>query len=441
MTLSSIKECLIELLQNKNATIGIIGLGYVGLPLALAYCEQGYKVIGFDKDKKKKDSIELGQSYLKHISSERIKKAVEAGLLSVFTGFDMSAKCDAIIICVPTPLGKHNDPDLSYILESLRSVLPYLRQGQIISLESTTYPGTTEEIIKPLVESTGLSIGSDAYLVFSPEREDPGNPIFHTTNIPKVMGGCTFNCSDVGHALYSSIVCDVIRVSSPRVAEMTKLLENIHRAVNIGLVNEMKVVADAMHIDIFEVIDAAGTKPFGFVSYKPGPGLGGHCIPIDPFYLTWKAKEYGVASKFIELAGEINSSMPEYVVKKVGLALNSVEKSFKNSNILVVGLSYKKNVDDCRESPAITVINSLLDLSASVSCYDPFFNDLPASRKWGMVSPIFIKSLGSEMLESFDACILVTDHDCLDYQLIARHSSLIIDTRGRFSKAVNVIRA
>ena len=332
------KKEVIRKFKEKKAVIGIVGLGYVGLPLMLRYCEVGYKIIGFDIDPGKVDRLRFGKSYIEHITDSMIARAVKSGFEPT-TDYTRASDADALIICVPTPLDKYREPDLSFIVNTLDALLPHLRRGQILSLESTTYPGTTEEELQPRIESRGFQLGKDFFLVFSPEREDPGNSKFSTRMIPKVCGGVTAHCLEVGLALYGEVIDKVVPVSSTRVAEMTKLLENIHRAVNIGLVNEMKIVADKMGIDIYEVIRAAATKPFGFVPYYPGPGLGGHCIPIDPFYLTWKAREYGVHTRFIELAGEVNASMPDYVISKVTQALNTQKKAIRGSRILVLGLA------------------------------------------------------------------------------------------------------
>lgn len=433
---------LIERLNSRSAIIGIIGLGYVGLPLALTYCEAGYKVIGFDIDSQKIESIKSGISYFKHIPSERIKAAsIEHKLFIATSEFKHISECNALIICVPTPLGNHNEPDIQYIHSTMQLITSFVRAGQIISLESTTYPGTTEEVLKPWLEDNNFTVGKDVFLIFSPEREDPGNIYFDTSTIPKVLGGVTQVCGLVGESLYRNIIDKVVRVGSAKAAEMTKLLENIHRAVNIGLVNEMKIVAHSMGIDIFEVIEAAATKPFGFAAYYPGPGLGGHCIPIDPFYLTWKAKEYGVNTKFIELAGEINSNMPNYVIERTVLALNQQKKSISGSNLLIIGIAYKKNIDDCRESPSIAIINKLIERGADVLCYDPYFTQLPNSKKWKRSKPKLIKSLYPELLESMDACLICTDHDNIDYKLIEDCSTCIIDTRGRYKQSGHIYSA
>ena len=336
------KSKIIKKLNNKEAVIGIFGIGYVGLPLSLAFAEAGFKVIGFDIDEKKVELLNRSKSPINNISSERIEKIQKLGLFEATYEFSLTSKVDSIIICVPTPLNINREPVMSYIESTLNSILPFLEQGKIISLESTTYPGTTEDFVKPLIEKEGFEVGKDIFLIYSPEREDPGNSKYTTTNIPKVVGGCSTDCREIGICLYKNIIQELVPVSSTKVAEMTKLLENIHRAVNIGLINEMKLLMNEMDIDLYEVINAAATKPFGFVPYYPGPGLGGHCIPIDPFYLTWKAREFGQNTKFIELAGEINSSMPKYVLNKISEALNSQSKALKGSKSLILGISYKK---------------------------------------------------------------------------------------------------
>jgi len=357
--------------NDKKAVIGIIGLGYVGLPLALEYLTEGYTVIGFDIDQNKIDSLKKGESYIEHIDVSKIKASYDKGTFLPTTDFSKAHETDALILCVPTPLNDHREPDLSYVIGSLEAVLPYLKKGQVLSLESTTYPGTTEEELKPRIEKLGFVIGENFYLVYSPEREDPNNPDYTTKTIPKVCGGTTKACMEIGTALYDQIIDTVIPVSSTQAAEMTKILENSFRAVNIALVNELKIVAERMGIDLFEVIRAAATKPFGFMPFYPGPGLGGHCIPIDPFYLTWKAREYGVATKFIELAGEINIGMPDYVISKVMDALNTKGKSVNGSKILILGIAYKKNVDDMRESPSVELMEKLEAKGAKISYSDP----------------------------------------------------------------------
>lgn len=425
--ITTMKKQLIDKLNSGSAVIGIIGLGYVGLPLAIRYAEVGYKVIGFDIDASKKAHLESGKTYIKHIPDQAIQAAVSNGFEAT-TDFSQAVLADALILCVPTPLDNHREPDLSFVIDTTEALMPYMRKGQVVSLESTTYPGTTEEELLPRIESTGLTVGEDAFLVYSPEREDPGNPDFTTNTIPKVCGGVTQNCLEVGLALYGRVIDQVVPVSSTKVAEMTKLLENIHRAVNIGLVNEMKIVADKMGIDIYEVIDAAATKPFGFVPYYPGPGLGGHCIPIDPFYLTWKAREYGINTRFIELAGEVNSNMPDYVVGKVSAGLHSQKKSIDGSRVLVLGIAYKKNVDDMRESASVKIMSLLQEKGANVAYSDPYVPTFPKMRRYSF--DLKSEDLTAENLALYDCVIIATNHDDFDYEFIRKYAHLIIDTRG-----------
>ncbi|MCZ8158980.1 MAG: nucleotide sugar dehydrogenase [Rhizobiaceae bacterium] len=435
----SVSERLIEKLDRKEATIGIVGMGYVGQPLALRYSQLGYKVIGFDVDQRRVDRLNSGKSDIEHISDEAIQ-AANAGGMETTADVSRSPEADALILCVPTPLNKYREPDLSYVINTIDSFLPFLRVGQVVSLESTTYPGTTEEELLPRIASRSLDVGEEIFLVYSPEREDPGNANFTTSTIPKVVGGHSPVCLEVGKALYGHAIDHVVPVSSTRVAEMTKLLENIHRAVNIGLVNEMKIVADRMGIDIFEVIDAAATKPFGFTAYYPGPGLGGHCIPIDPFYLTWKAREFGLHTRFIELSGEINRAMPEYVVSKVASALNQRRKSLMGSKVLVLGIAYKKNVDDMRESPAVEVMELLRNSGAEVAYSDPHVPVFPKMRehKFDLTSV----ELSPNTLASFDAVVLTTDHESFDYEMIRAEAQLIIDSRGVYRlTAANIVKA
>lgn len=439
MQASEIKQSAIGKFRDKTATIGIVGLGYVGLPLMLRYAETGFKVLGFDIDAEKVNKLNKGETYIEHITANKIAAARTAGFEAT-TDFSRIGEAEAVILCVPTPLNKYREPDMSFVIDTTDAVKPYLRAGQVLSLESTTYPGTTEEELLPRVEEGGLKVGENVFLVYSPEREDPGNPDFETRTIPKVIGGHTPACLEVGLALYQPAIDKVVPVSSTKAAELTKLLENIHRAVNIGLVNEMKIVADKMDIDIHEVIDAAATKPFGFVAYYPGPGLGGHCIPIDPFYLTWKAREYGVNTRFIELAGEVNSSMPEYVVNKTALALNDRQCSIKGSKVLVLGIAYKKNVDDMRESPSVEVMELLRGLGAEISYSDPHVPVFPKMRehKFDLKSvPLTVESIAS-----YDCVVLTTDHDKFDYDLLKQHAKLIVDTRGKYSgKHDNIVKA
>lgn len=426
-------------LNNRSATIGIVGLGYVGLPLMLRYREVGYSVLGFDIDPNKVSALRAGKSYIEHISHEAVTNAIASGF-DATTDFSRAGEVDALILCVPTPLNKYREPDLSFVIKTTESLVPHLRAGQIVSLESTTYPGTTEEELKPRIESGGLVVGDNIFLVFSPEREDPANPNFTTKSIPKVIGGMTPACLDVGLALYGQVIDKLVPVSSPKAAELTKLLENIHRAVNIGLVNEMKIVADRMGIDIHEVIRAAATKPFGFVPYYPGPGLGGHCIPIDPFYLTWKAREFGLHTRFIELAGEINSSMPDYVISKLSEALNQQKKPVKGSRVLVLGIAYKKNVDDMRESPSVILMEKLRDLGAEIAYSDPHVPSFPKMREHNF--DLSSVPLTAETLASYDCVLLATDHERFDYGLIQQHAKMIVDSRGKFLEAdTKVVRA
>lgn len=432
-------ERLIKKLIDRQATIGIFGMGYVGQPLALRYAQLHYKVIGFDIDQAKVDRLNNGESDIEHIPNSAIATANSLGMEST-TDISRAKQVDALILCVPTPLNKYREPDLRYVLETTDSLVPYLRAGQVVSLESTTYPGTTEEELLPRITSRGLTVGEEIFLVYSPEREDPGNANFTTNTIPKVVGGHTHECLKVGKALYGQAINQIIPVTSTKVAEMTKLLENIHRAVNIGLVNEMKIVADRMGIDIFEVIDAAATKPFGFTAYYPGPGLGGHCIPIDPFYLTWKAREFGLHTRFIELSGEINRAMPEYVVGKVVNSLNKRRKPLLGSKVLVLGIAYKKNVDDMRESPSVEVMELLRGAGAEVSYSDPHVPKFPKMREHKFdLSSI---ALTPEAVADFDAVVLTTDHAKFDYEMIRANAQIIIDSRGVYrAPADNVVKA
>ena len=437
--MTSHRQTLLERFKTGDAVIGIVGMGYVGQPLALRYTDAGYNVLGFDIDQNKVDQLNAGHSSIEHISDERIGAAVASGL-SCTTDFTRLPEADAIILCVPTPLDEYREPDLSYVTDTCDAIAPHLRAGHVVSLESTTYPGTTEEEIIPRVTQGGLRVGEDLFVLYSPEREDPGNAHFDTRSIPKVVGGQTSACLEVGVALYEIAIDQVVPVSSPRVAEMTKLLENIHRAVNIGLVNEMKVVADAMNIDIFEVIDAAKTKPFGFTAFYPGPGLGGHCIPIDPYYLTWKARAFGLNTRFIELSGEINREMPKYVVAKLVEALNDVTKPLKGSKVMVLGIAYKKNVDDMRESPSVEIMEILESKGAMVSYSDPHVPVFPEMREHSF--DLSSVDLTPESLAAVDAVILATDHAKFDYDMIRAHAPLIIDSRGIYrDDAAHIIKA
>ena len=440
---------LCKRIQNREICVGIIGLGYVGLPLAIRFSEEGFKTIGLDIDTKKIDKLNRGESYIRHIDLEKIINTVKNGFTAT-NKFNEIVNIDVILICVPTPLGPHNEPDLSFIHDTLDTIRPYLRENQLLILESTTYPGTTAEEIVPFVESittesqvpnsdSRFIIGENFFIGYSPEREDPGNKHYSTRTIPKVVSGFTPNCLEITQTLYDQVVDTTVPVSSPQVAEMTKILENIHRAVNIGLVNELKMVSDKMDIDIYEVINAAATKPFGFTPYYPGPGLGGHCIPIDPFYLAWKAKELGMETRFIELAGEINTSMPNYVIQKVNEALNNSGKSVNGSRILILGLAYKKNVDDLRESPSLVLMESLMDMGADIQYCDPYFDKVPPTRKHQF--ELSAMPMNEKTLKSADLVLLVTDHDDFDYSLILAKAKLIVDTRGRFEHSPKVIKA
>lgn len=422
--------------KNKEALIGIVGLGYVGLPLMLRYNAIGFRVLGIDIDATKVSKLNAGESYIEHIAEDKIKSALTSGFEAT-TEFSRAAECDALILCVPTPLNKYREPDMSFVINTTDALKGYMRAGQVISLESTTYPGTTQEELLPRVQESGLVVGTDIFLVYSPEREDPGNPDFETRTIPKIIGGDTSACLEVGIALYEQAIDQVVSVSSTKAAEMTKLLENIHRAVNIGLVNEMKIVADRMGIDIFEVVDAAATKPFGFTPYYPGPGLGGHCIPIDPFYLTWKAREYGLHTRFIELSGEVNQAMPEYVLGKLMDGLNDSGKALKGSKILVLGIAYKKNVDDMRESPSVEIME-LIEAKGGVVAYsDPHVPVFPKMREHHF--ELSSEILSADNIASFDALVLATDHDKFDYELIKQHAKLIVDSRGKYRVPANHI--
>jgi len=438
-TASSTHATLLAKLNDRSARIGVLGLGYVGLPLVLRFAEVGYKVTGFDIDQTKVDKLNNCETYIERITSDIIRRAVNRGFTAT-SDFSQCAEMEALIICVPTPLNKYREPDLTFVIATTEAVVPYLRKGQILSLESTTYPGTTEEELRPRMEARGLKVGEDVFLVFSPEREDPSNPDYETRTIPKVCGGSTAACLEAGIALYGQAIDKVVPVSSTQTAEMTKLLENIHRAVNIGLANEMKIVCDRMGVDVYEVIRAAATKPFGFVPYYPGPGLGGHCIPIDPFYLTWKAREYGVNTRFIELAGEINSSMPKWVVSKVVDALNDRGKALRGSRILVLGLAYKKNVDDPRESPSIEMMELLQEKGAQIAYSDPHIPVFPRMREHHF--ELEAVELSPAAIAEFDCVLLATNHDAFDYALIKKNATLIVDTRGVYIEpAPNVVRA
>ncbi|MFD9899659.1 nucleotide sugar dehydrogenase [Mesorhizobium sp. UC74_2] len=430
---------LLEKIKAKTAVVGIIGLGYVGIPLALRFSNVGFRVLGFDIDQGRVDALNAGKSPIAHIPSHEIAEMVASGFEAV-TDFSRISEADAIVICVPTPLSKHREPDLSFIVSTMESLAPYLRAEQLLSLESTTYPGTTAEVLQPYIAKRELRIGENFYLVYSPEREDPGNAHFNTRTIPKIVGGSTVTCREIGHALYANAIDNVVLVSSTQVAELTKLLENIHRAVNIGLVNEMKTIADKMNIDIFEVIDAAATKPFGFTPYYPGPGLGGHCIPIDPFYLTWKAREYGLNTHFIELAGSINRDMPRWVLEKIVAALNNRRKALRGSRILALGIAYKRDVDDMRESPSVMVMELLRERGAIVDYADSKVPVFPKMREHHF--NLQSVELTKDNIASYDCVVVLTDHSDFPYDQILDHASLIVDTRGKYrAPHPNVVKA
>jgi len=433
---------LMDKLENRQATVGILGLGYVGLPLALAFSKAGFPVLGFDVDDSKVDQLNRGESYISHIKSAAVAEASSGGRLTATADFSRLGEPDVLVICVPTPLTSQREPDMTYVVSTAEAIAKALRPGQLVALESTTYPGTTEELLRELLETSGLICGEDFFLAYSPEREDPGNPDFATTTIPKVVGGVDDTSTDLAIALYGSVVVETVRVSSARTAEAAKLLENIFRAVNIALVNELKIVYDEMDIDIWEVLDAAATKPFGFMRFNPGPGWGGHCIPIDPFYLSWKARQYGIATRFIELAGEVNIRMPQRVVEKLQGALNGQGKPVKGSKILVLGLAYKKDVADPRESPAFEILSQLFELGAEVSYHDPHIPQAPSMRSWKHLGALESKPLTKEVLDSQDAVILVTDHSAVDYDFVLEHAPLLIDTRGVYRQPnPKVVRA
>ncbi len=425
----------LERIKTKQITVGIVGLGYVGLPLSLVFAEAGVKVIGFDIDQDKIDHIIEGKSYIRHIESSRIKMVLAQEKIAATNDFSQVAACDAVIICVPTPLDHHLEPDLRFIIETTKAIAPYIKPHALVSLESTTWPGTTEEVVKPILEKAGRKVGEDLYLAFSPEREDPGNKNYDTKTIPKLVGGANRESLELAVALYSVGVQKVVPLSSTQVAELAKLFENIFRSVNIALVNELKVICEPMDIDVWEVIDAAATKPFGFMPFYPGPGLGGHCIPIDPFYLTWKAKEFGIATRFIELAGEINRSMPRYVVGKVQDCLNSFGKALKGSRILMLGISYKADVDDMRESPSLELIHLLEKKGAVVDYHDPFFPEIGKSREYGDLEG----RQHQELSARYDCFILATRHTCFSQEEILSHGVPIIDTRNFLPKNNNLV--
>jgi len=431
-----LKESLLKKIKKRRAIIGVIGLGYVGLPIALEFSKVGFNVLGFDIDEIKIDKLNDSKSYIKYISSDTIGTFLANKKFRATTDFSKLSSMDAILICVPTPLGEYREPDLSFLLNTATTISKYLQKGQLVVLESTTYPGTTEEELLPILESSKLQVGEDFFLAYSPEREDPGNKDFTTSEIPKVVSGVTSNCLHLADLLYKQVLIKTVPVSSPKVAEATKLLENIYRSVNIALVNELKTIFDRMEINIWEVIEAASTKPFGFTPFYPGPGLGGHCIPIDPFYLAWKSKQYEVPTRFIELSGEINSNMPYYVLSKISEGLNRIRKSINGSNVLILGIAYKKDVDDTRESPSLKIISLLREIGANVEYNDPYVPFLSGLRHYPGLKLESV-ALDKESLKRFDCTVIVTDHSCYDWQEVVSSSRIVIDTRNatKFVKA------
>ncbi|WP_346836066.1 nucleotide sugar dehydrogenase [Paenibacillus polymyxa] len=434
------KELLIEKIKKKEANLAVIGMGYVGLPLAIAFSQSNFKVVGFDIVKEKVECINSGKSFFNHIKNSQLKDCTGTVFFNATTEFAKIEQMDVIILCLPTPLKNSSEPDLSYVITTLESIIPFLKIGQAIILESTTYPGTTEEELKTRIENHGFKIGTDFFLVYSPEREDPGNLDFSINSTPKIIGGTTVNCLEIGMALYESIIRKVIPLSSTKAAEFTKLLENIYRSVNIGLINEMKLIADKMNIDIWEVIEAASSKPFGFTPFYPGPGCGGHCIPIDPFYLTWKAKNFGISSKLIETSGEINALMPEWVTQKIIEGLKNKDQYIENSNILILGLAYKKNIGDLRESPSVKILKILQQKGANIFYSDPYISEYTIIRKQGC--SLKSTEINVVNLKKMDCVLISTNHDIFDYDFILEHSNLIVDTRGVYrSNLIKVLKA
>lgn len=428
----------IDRIKAKKVTVGIVGLGYVGFPLALVFAEAGVNVIGFDIDESKISAIAEGKSYIRHINHGRLQEARKTQRLKATSDYKLISECDAIIICVPTPLDHHLEPDLRFIVQTADAIAPHIQPHTLVSLESTTWPGTTEEVLQPILEAKGkVHLGKDLYLCFSPEREDPGNKSYGTRNIPKLVGGANQESLDMAVALYTLAIEKVVPLSSTRVAETAKLFENIFRSVNIALVNELKIICEPMGIDVWEVISAAGTKPFGFMSFWPGPGLGGHCIPIDPFYLTWKAKEYGVRTRFIELAGEINRSMPRYVVNKVQDCLNSFGKPLKGTKILILGLAYKADIDDMRESPSLELMKLLEEKGAVVAYHDPFVPEIGMSREYSQ----FAGRKSQPLSERYDCFVLATKHSTFSQEEILAHGVPVVDTRNFLPKQKLVFSA
>lgn len=428
---------LLEKFRSDDTVFGVIGLGYVGLPLAIEMAVESKRVIGFELSPEKVAEVNAGRSYIPDVESDLLANAVTQGLIVATTDFSRISECDAVAICVPTPLNKAKEPDVSYMVSATESLTPYLRPDMLITLESTTYPGTTEEVIKPILERSGLSVGTDIFLAFSPERVDPGNPVYQTKNTPKVVGGVTPRCTEIAVAFYESFLEQIVPVSSTRAAEMSKLLENIFRCVNIALVNELLMLSERMDVDIWEVVNAAKTKPFGFMPFYPGPGLGGHCIPIDPFYLAWKAREYDFHTEFIELAGKVNENMPYYVIKRLMDALNTRKKALAGSTILILGVAYKNDIDDLRESPAIKTAELMLEKGAEVIYHDPFVKEFVV-----MGERVPARQLTAAECSAADAVLIITAHSGVDYDLVVKSSDLILDTRNALESfnSANIVK-
>lgn len=420
-------QTLIEKIKTKTACLGVIGLGYIGLPLAVEKAKAGFKTIGFDIQQKKVDLLNKGQNYIGDVVNEELESVIKNGMFRATLDFSLVASCDSVCICVPTPLDSHQEPDISYVKQAAESLVPYLHKDMLVILESTTYPGTTEELVKPILEKSGLVCGKDFYLAFSPERVDPGNSVFKIKNTPKIVGGCTSESTEIAAVMYQMVLdAPVHKVSSPAVAEMEKILENIYRNINIGLVNELAMLCDKMNISIWEVIDAAKTKPYGFQAFYPGPGLGGHCIPLDPYYLSWKAREYGFHTSMIEASMMINDKMPEYCVDRIGRILNKFKKAMNGSKVLVLGVAYKQDIDDCRESPSIKLIRELIKVGAEVCFYDPnikSFNDKNLSMTG-------LKELTPDAIENSDIVVIATAHSNVDYKFVQTHAKAIFDTKN-----------
>ena len=433
---------LLEKIKGRQARVGVLGLGYVGLPLAVEKAKAGFRVLGFDIQEDKVARVNRGENYIGDVVDEELTRLVASGHIEASSDFDRLRECDVVAICVPTPLDRYKQPDLSYVTNSGREVAARLHPGMLVVLESTTYPGTTDELVRNMLEQTGLVCGRDFYLAFSPEREDPGNASYSTTTIPKIVGGATPDSGDLAEALYKKAICKVVRVNDARTAEAVKLTENIFRAINIAMVNELKIIYERMNIDVWDVLDAAATKPFGFMRFNPGPGWGGHCIPLDPFYLSWKARECGIETKFIELAGEVNRRMPEYIISKLQQALNERGKSVKGSKLMILGLAYKKDINDDRESPAYRIIARLMALGAKISYHDPFVPKIKRLRQWPEGPELKSQPLTAKNIAAQDAVLVITDHTKVDYKLIAKNAKLIVDSRGVYRKPLsNLVKA